>query len=406
MGVGRRAYIDEIRANYKRLVRESAGGIDEMKAAAAPLMAAGVKAKAAFPSRAADIEKRLDPLQRTAASTDSANRKVAFEAANANAGRPADFVVLGDNAQLVSQNASRFREDVRTTTQQLGSLPKSYSKTLADMKAQYFITVERWSWNDSADNPAVHQYTYPRQEISGDAFDYFNSLPENLPYAARLTRSAFFGTKLETNDRVDRARWNALRIEPAQPWDYPRDDSAEYGYTLSGDYFHKYAITDGETVTETDWQKVDETMFEDHVDDLGMDIVSKPYGAFDDEKITNPTPAGLAFVGSPQYGTWQTDSRGESFWVWYGRYRLFSDLLGVGGQPYYYRRDEWNTWNARYRGQPYYGEDKDKRERYGTSGYVVGSSTRYATRIPEMRRIAVRHGETPVGRGGIRPAGK
>ena len=175
---------------------------------------------------------------------------------------------------------------------------------------------------------------------------------------------------------------------------------------LSADYFHKYLITENGETHETDWQKVDETMFENHVGDLGMDIVSKPFGTFEDEKIANPTPAGLAFVGNPQYGRWQTDDRGTSFWAWYGAYRLFGDLLGARGQPYSYRRDEWETWSTRYRGQPYYGEDKDKRERYGTGGYVVGSSNRWASRIPDMRRVVTRHSDTIGVRGGIRTSGK
>jgi hypothetical protein len=273
------------------------------------------------------------------------------------------------------------------------------------MKAVYFITVQRWAWNDDADYPSTHTYTYPRQELTGDAFDYFNSLPESLPYAARY-RSNWFGSDVQTHPGVATDRWSALGILPKEAW-VNRDDTAEYGFTLSADYFHKYLVTENGQTQETDWQKVDETMFESHVDDLGMDIVAKPFGAFEDEKITNPTPAGLAFVGNPQYGRWQTDDRGTSFWAWYGAYRLFGDLLGARGQPYSYRRDEWETWSTRYRGQPYYGEDKDKHERYGTGGYVVGSSNRWASRIPEMRRVAVRHnGDAVGGRGGIRPSGK
>jgi len=243
------------------------------------------------------------------------------------------------------------------------------------------------------------------REISGEAFDYFNSLPESLPYAARYT-SSFFGSSVRTEPRVDARQWAALGIAPREAWN-SADDAAEFGYTLSADYFHKYLTTDDGRAQESDWENVGEAVFEEHVDDLGMDIVAKPFGAFDDEKVSKPTPAGLAFVGNPQYGRWQTDERGVSFWEWYGLYRLFGDLLGTGGHPYYYRRDEWDTWSTRYRGQPYYGEDKDKKERYGTHGYVLGSSNRYASRIPEMRRVAMRHGSDALaGRGGLHPTGK
>ena len=401
----RRQYVDTVAGSYAALARRSEDDAGRVKTAMRPLLALADRTKLAFSNRAGDVDKRVQPVQKLAENAANANRKVAFEAANATAHRAADFVVLGDNARLVSRSASRLTEDARAVTHQLESLPSSYSKTLTDMKATYFLTAQRWSWNDSADNPTTHTYSYPRREITGEAFDYFNSLPESLPYAARY-RATFFGSTFRTEPRVDSGQWTALGIAPREAWN-SGDDTAEYGYTLSADYFHKYMTTDDGRAQESDWENVGETVFEEHVDDLGMDIVAKPFGAFDDEKVTSPTPAGLAFVGNPQYGRWQTDDRGMSFWEWYGLYRLFGDLLGAGGRPYYYRRDEWDTWSTRYRGQPYYGEDKDKRERYGTHGYVLGSSNRYALRIPDMRRVAVRHGsDAQAGRGGAHPIGK
>ena len=401
----RREYVDRVTRSYARLLKESSDNADAAKAALASLLAERDKTRGAFPARDADIEKRIQPVQKLADEAARASQKVSFEAANASAGRAADFVVLGDNAQLLSRRASTIREDARSADGQLKSLSASYSKALADMKAVYYIAVQRWAWNDDADYPITHTYTYPKQELTGDAFDYFNSLPESLPYVMKGS-VGFFGPRYQLHDGVAPDRWAALRIDPNEEYVHG-DNAAEYGFTLSADYFHKYLITDNGQTQETDWQKVDETMFESHVDDLGMDIVSKPFGTFEDEKITNPTPAGLAFVGNPQYGRWQTDDRGTSFWAWYGAYRLFGDLLGTRGQPYGYRRDEWETWSTRYRGQPYYGEDKDKRERYGTGGYVTGSSNRWSARIPEMRRVAVRHGDGAFGgRGGFRPSGK
>jgi hypothetical protein len=401
----RREFIDEVSRSYARLSQESTDNANAVNTAVASVLTMGEKARSAFPARAADIDRRIQPIQRLADVTARARQKVSFETANAAAGRAADFVVLGDNAQLVSKNASKILEDTRAVGPQFLSLSSSYSSALADMKAVYFITVQRWAWNESQDSPPVHTYTYTRRELPGDAFDYFNALPESLPYVARFS-SSWFGSEIGAHANVDSARWEGLGIAPKEAW-VGRDDTAEYGFSLSADYFHKYLVTEDGQAQETDWQKVDETMFENHVDDLGMDIVAKPFGAFEDEKITNPTPAGLAFVGNPQYGRWETDNRGASLWTWYLQYRLFSALLGAGGQPYSYRRDEWDTWSTRYRGQPYYGEDKDKRERYGTNGYVVGSSNRWASRIPEMRRVAVRHGgDANIGRGGVRTSGK
>ena len=57
---------------------------------------------------------------------------------------------------------------------------------------------------------------------------------------------------------------------------------------------------------------------------------------------------GSQLVGNPGYGRWQTDSGGNSFWVWYGQFALIRDLLGgprigygawAGGRDYSYYHD-------------------------------------------------------------------
>jgi hypothetical protein len=98
----------------------------------------------------------------------------------------------------------------------------------------------------------------------------------------------------------------------------------------------------------------------------------KPYGSFEEETIKTATPAGMAYVGNPAYGRWQTDPKGGgSFWEFYGKYRLIGDLLG--GDRYY--RTEYDTWNRDYRGRkPYYGPDDD--DKYGSGSR--GAQTRYA----------------------------
>ena len=57
---------------------------------------------------------------------------------------------------------------------------------------------------------------------------------------------------------------------------------------------------------------------------------------------------GSQLVGNPNYGHWQTNSSGTSFWVWYGQFALMRDLLGgprigygawAGGRDYSYYHD-------------------------------------------------------------------
>ncbi|MCW8994492.1 MAG: hypothetical protein OQK77_01620 [Psychromonas sp.] len=64
--------------------------------------------------------------------------------------------------------------------------------------------------------------------------------------------------------------------------------------------------------------------------------------------------AGSQLVGNPNYGQWQTNSSGTSFWQWYGMYAMFSAL---SPRPVYY--DRWAT----HRDYSYYND-------YGRNRYT------------------------------------
>lgn len=70
--------------------------------------------------------------------------------------------------------------------------------------------------------------------------------------------------------------------------------------------------------------------------------------------------SGSQMIGNPNYGNWQTNSSGISFWQWYGMYRMFGDV--VGGVSY----DRW----SRKRRYSYYND-------YGRSRYT--SKNQYKT---------------------------
>lgn len=108
-------------------------------------------------------------------------------------------------------------------------------------------------------------------------------------------------------------------------------------------------------IVDTDWKKVSPITFEEYQNDLGMTILSKKDGVLD----KNSAPAGVNnYVGNSKYGEWRTHSNGGSFWVFYGRYRLFSDLFFGPryGYGYGYSRYDWNDYNRNYRNKKsYYG---------------------------------------------------
>ncbi|MGB2128594.1 MAG: hypothetical protein ACPHXR_03865 [Flavicella sp.] len=144
-------------------------------------------------------------------------------------------------------------------------------------------------------------------------------------------------------------------------------------------YYHKYRIikqkpgaynTEGEDefdVELTDWQQVSDITFEQYKNDLGMTILSKKDGVLNKKS----SPAGYSdYVGNKKYGSWQTNSNGSSFWVFYGQYSFMRSLFGMGSGMYY--RNDYDYYRRNYYGsRNFYG----RTNRYGTSTYNNRNST-------------------------------
>jgi hypothetical protein len=136
------------------------------------------------------------------------------------------------------------------------------------------------------------------------------------------------------------------------------DDMREEGNFFKS-YYHRYRIIQGETARVTDWKKVPKEFYQRNMEYLGMTLAAKPKGG---SLNTTAAPPGYNYVGNAQYGTWRTDRQGSSFWEFYGKYRLFTDLLSFGGRIS--RSDYGNYTDYSRRGRPYYGPRND----YGTNG--------------------------------------
>ncbi len=112
---------------------------------------------------------------------------------------------------------------------------------------------------------------------------------------------------------------------------------------------------------ESQWIEVDERFYKKHENHLGMVLFSKGDGG-----KQAASPPGYRYVGNSHYGTWRTDSRGSSFWEFYGKYHLFSSLMGGHSRPIY-RSDYDSYQDHRRRREPYFGAGKA----YGTTGSVT-----------------------------------
>jgi len=139
-------------------------------------------------------------------------------------------------------------------------------------------------------------------------------------------------------------------------------------------YKHKYKIitnlTDSVKRKEeiTAWKNVSEEYFMKNENNLGMELISKN----EEGKISKiPAPPGYSnYVGNKQYGQWQTNSSGQSFWAFYGQYAFMSSMFGMMSTPVY--RNGYNDYRSNYYGRrPYYGQNG---RTYGTYGTATKSS--------------------------------
>ena len=128
-------------------------------------------------------------------------------------------------------------------------------------------------------------------------------------------------------------------------------------------YFHQYRVDIGENSDIRSYQLITEDYYKRYEPYLGMVLVSKN---LDGKLSSTPFPNGYQHIGNSNYGRWRQDSRGGSFWEFYGKYALMSNLMGWAGGGLY--RKDFNTYsNFRQNNKPYYGPKNS----YGTNGTIT-----------------------------------
>jgi hypothetical protein len=278
-----------------------------------------------------------------------------------------------DLTKLLDLYASGIRvpEDAKAhfvqVLSKLKELDKSYSKTLKDMKARFYVQVSRVSWDSDSDWDSENKHDYALREVDEATFKYFNELPANTVLASE-TGIGSGAPKVKINT----THWNKLRINHKEKYPMFDDDSEYYINNLKVKYYHLYVIENNGSVSEK-WEEVSEKVFYTNLENQGMSIRTKPLGVFESEAIKEVAPAGMGYVGNPQYGQWRTNASGESFWSFYGKYMFISNMLG-GHNYSRYEYDDYNR-NYRNRGKVYYGSRGN--HSYGTRGSVFTKSNTY-----------------------------
>ncbi len=150
------------------------------------------------------------------------------------------------------------------------------------------------------------------------------------------------------------------------------EDKPEYAIILNDmraegnfvpSYYHQYRVDVGEKKEELPFQEVDEDVYKKYEPYLGMVLASK---SADGTVYNTPFPNGYQYVGNPQYGQWRTDSSGGSFWEFYGKYMLLSQVMDWAG--YGLSRRNYDQYaSTRQSGKPYFGS----KGQFGTEGTVT-----------------------------------
>jgi len=122
--------------------------------------------------------------------------------------------------------------------------------------------------------------------------------------------------------------------------------------------------------TLTSYVNVSDTTFDYYANDLGMALLTEDQ---QQENAYSHPPGYQRYVGNSNYGTWRTDSSGDSFWEFYGRYAFINAMFGYSRPIYRYGYDDYRDY---YRGRsPYYGRP------LSSGGYLYGSGSPSARKL-------------------------
>jgi len=328
------------------------------------------QAKKDYPNRSDEIDKRFAPLKQLETEMQTSLASARNQLALHEQKEDADYAVIGSGTDAVNAGFKKLKEDDKAYRTAVGQLYQSYTKILDDMKIDHYVTVGRVSWDESSDYWTEHNSLYPPVKVTQKVYDFFVKLnPKVVP----ATYSTSWGGSYKTY--VPQQFWGALNVHPTRNWPARADNRAEFWIE---DFFpkayHKYTVVQNGKKGKTDWVLIDEEDYYDYYDFLGMEVVSKPYGFFEDEKIKEASPPGMAFVGDKRYGEWRSEpSTGRSFWYYYGIYSFLNR-----GPGFYYYRNDWGQWRNGYRNRkPYFGQSGGMGATYGTFGSHVRSDGRY-----------------------------
>ncbi|MFT6123129.1 MAG: hypothetical protein ACJAWS_001122 [Oleiphilaceae bacterium] len=326
-----------------------------------------------YSNKYSDITEKISTLmQKSAAATDVLNQ-VTIQYGFHTDDIKTDYATFGDQALALKGMLDDTLGYAKSTQAKLDELYKSYTKILADQRIDYYVHIGRATWCEGEYCGGGSTQKYPPIKVDSKVLEFFDKQDQIANIGGSWGSRSF-------NLKIPRAYWDALKID--YRWNFPRgDDSAEYWVeSTSSKAFHKYIEIVNDKASEGAWKEVSDDSFWNQNDNLGMAILTKPYGYYEEDILKEAQPAGMAMIQSPvmvngaatgsnRHGEWRQNSSGQSFWHYYGMYSLMSNLMG----PSRYSYNDWNGYNRRDRGRGYYGSAGQ----WGTWGSQTYTNDRY-----------------------------
>ena len=327
------------------------------------------------------LDKNIKPLIEKDESDDAAKLRTRLQEIRANR------MSALHEADAVLARAKKLIEYKEKRAAKVAEAESNYkaleSGGLQPLKAKAIQAVADWP-DKKADIEARMKVFGDLKTAASESFTVMteeNGKPENQIDFEKLVDNA--EAVNSARERFDQsiATTSALLDQLYVSWDKILEDmEIREGYEV--EFFHYYKVIkidrEDKSHSEILTQQVSKDVYLRHENDLGMTFESKPKGKYDFEADKQVSPPGYNYVGNSHYGSWQRDSHGQSFWVFYGQYSLMRNLFWGGS---YYRpvyRTDWNTYrDSRTRGTTWYGRDTSGKSVYGSKGTMA--RTKYAS---------------------------
>jgi hypothetical protein len=371
--VDRRTFLLSARTNAPAWLAASKTQMVKIESLYARADSVAGKARISYPEKAQDIGGRLAALGKIRDESVRMSAAVREESEKIGDGS-VDYARFGDAASALTRNLNSMVSDEAVFTKKTLELYRSYSKTLVDMRAEFYVKVTRTSWYEGeTEFPTETDHSYTR-EVEEETYDYFDKLPDEGSIATYTTGWLSSGL----NVSIDQNQWSELEINPKEGWPDGDNDSEFWVADTYTRTYHKYAIVENGQKSETGWISVPEDFYWEHENDLGLAIVSKPFGKYEDEADRRAHPPGMECIASPRivngqavgsnrYGEWKSDGSGGSFWNFYGQYAFMRDMFSTP-----YTLNDWRGYSEP-RTRSYYGKNRE----YGSFGQRTMEHERY-----------------------------